>query len=47
MDPVPCDNTHYDITDLVNHEIVKNLENGTESFYETKNFLTCASDDLS
>ena len=47
MDPVPCANTHNDVKDLVNHEMVKNRKNGTKSFYETKNFFSCASDDLS
>ena len=50
MHPVSFTNTHHDITDLVNHEMVKNkkleyLENGTYLFYKIKKFLTCASDD--
>ena len=44
MHPVLCTNTHYDVTDLVNHGMVKvqkleYLENGTYFFYETKKFL--------
>ena len=49
MHPVSCSNTHHDVTDLVNHGMVKNtkleyFENGTELLYEIKNFLNCASD---
>ena len=51
MHPGLCSNTHHDVTDLVNHGMVKNvkleyLENGTKLFCEiNKKFLTCASDD--
>ena len=43
-------NNHYDVTGLVNHEMLKirklrYLENRTERFYEIKKILTCASDD--
>ena len=49
MHLVSCTNTHYDVTDLVNHWMAKHkkleyLENGTELFYEIKKFGTCASD---
>ena len=49
MHPVSCTDTHHDVTDLVNHGIVKNtkheyLENGKQLSYETKKFLTCTSD---
>ena len=26
MHPVSCTNTHHDVTDLVNHEMVKNTK---------------------
>ena len=37
MHPVSCSNTHYDVTDLINHgwlkiENLEYLENGTYSF---------------
>ena len=49
MQPVSFTNTHHDVTDLLNHGIVKNtklecLENGTQLFNKIKKFLTCASD---
>ena len=40
-------NTHHGFRDLVNHGMAKTLEcleKGTKLFYETKKFLTCASD---
>ena len=43
MHPVSCTNTHDDVTDLVNHGMVKNIK--TSLLYEIKRFLTCASDD--
>ena len=48
MHPVSCTYLHHDVTDLVNHGMVQkqkleHLENGTQLFYETKTFLTCAS----
>ena len=53
MNPVSHTNTHHDVTDLVNQGTVKNtktwiswhLESGAWPFYETKKFLTYASDD--
>ena len=42
MYPASCNNTHHDVTDLINHGIVKNirkleyLENRTKLFYKTK-----------
>ena len=50
MYPVLCNNTHYDVTDLVNHEMIKNtkieyIENGTSLFHKIKKFLTCTPDD--
>ena len=47
---VSCTNTHQDVTDSVNHGMVKiqkfeYLENGTQFFYEIKKILICASDD--
>ena len=49
MQPVSCTNTHHDVRDLINLEglkikKIKYLENGPQLFFETKNFLTCASD---
>ena len=53
MHPVSCNNTHniqYDITDLVNHEMVKNTKTWISweqniSFPQNKkNILMCASD---
>ena len=46
MHLISCTNTHRDVTDLVNHGMVKiqtleYLENGTSFFYETKKFLIC------
>ena len=46
---VSCTNTHHDVTDLVNHGMVKNtkleyLEKGTLFFYKIQKFLICASD---
>ena len=43
MHPVSCTNTHHDVTDLVNHGMVKKqkleyLENRTQLFYEIKKF---------
>ena len=48
MHPVPCTNTRHDATDLINHSMVKNAKAWTsrELFYETKIFLTYASDSL-
>ena len=46
-----CTNTHHDITDFVNHGMVKNAktwiswERNMQHFNEIKKFLTCASDD--
>ena len=42
MHPVPCISAHYDVIDLVNHGIVKNmktwnLESGPLLFDEKKN----------
>ena len=47
---VSCTNTHRDITDSVNHGMVKiqklaYLEKRTQFFYEIKKFLIYASDD--
>ena len=47
MYPISCTNTHHDVTDLINHGMVKiqkfeYLENGTWLFYERKKSLTCA-----
>ena len=44
MHPVLCTNTHYDVTDLVNHGMVKvqkleYLENGTYFFLRNKKIL--------
>ena len=40
MLPVSCTNTHHDVTDLLNHGIVKNIKNlnifGTEHNYSKK-----------
>ena len=52
MHSILCTNIHHDVTDLVNHRMVKNtkledLENGTWFFYEIEKFLSCASDDTS
>ena len=49
MHPVSCTNSH-DVTDLVNHGMVKNkereyLENRTYFSTKKKNLLTFASDD--
>ena len=43
MHPVSFTNTHHDVTDLVNHGMVKKqkleyLENRTQLFYEIKKF---------
>ena len=48
MHPISYTNAHHDVTDLVNHELVKYtkleyLEIGTQLFYETKKFLICNS----
>ena len=46
MYPVSCTGTHHDVTDLVNHWMVKNVKESIISreqnkiFYATKNFLT-------
>ena len=50
MLPVSFTNTHHDVTDWVNHGMVKiqkleYLEKGTYLFYEIRKFLTCALDD--
>ena len=50
MHSVSCTNTHDDVTDLVNREMVKNTktwisQDGFKLFDEIKKFLTCASDD--
>ena len=47
---VSCTNTHGDVTDLVNHGMVKiqkleYFEKGTKFFCEIKKFLICALDD--
>ena len=52
MHPVSYTNTHYDVTDLINHGMIKiqkleYFENGTQLFYKLKKILTCASDDTS
>ena len=49
MHLVSCTNTHRDITDLVNHGMVKDkkleyFENGTQFFYKIKKFLIFALD---
>ena len=49
MHLVSCTNTHRDVTDLVNHGMVKNtkleyLEKGTYFLYEIKKFIICALD---
>ena len=49
MHHISCTNTHRDITDLVNHGMVKNtkleyLEKGTYFLYEIKKFIICALD---
>ena len=49
MHLVSCTNTHRDVTDLVNHGMVKNTKTGISwerniIFYETKKFLICALD---
>ena len=46
MYPVSRNNTHHDVTDFVNHGMVKNakleyLENGTQPFHEIKNLNLC------
>ena len=46
---VSCTNTHRDVTDLVNHGMVKNTKTWISwewniFFYEIKKFLICASD---
>ena len=43
MHPVSFTNTHHDVTDLVNHGMIKKqkleyLENRTQLFYEIKKF---------
>ena len=50
MLPVSCTNTPHDVTDFLNHGIVKikkleYLENETYLFCKIKKFLACASDD--
>ena len=53
MHPVSCNNTHnieYDITDLVNHEMVKNTETWISweqniNFLWNKKFLISVEDD--
>ena len=50
MHPVSCTNTHPDVTDLINNGMLKKqkleyLQNETQLFFETKKFLTCATDD--
>ena len=49
MDPVSFTNAHHDVTDLVNHGIVKHVRTGTSweqnvTFLWNKKFLTCTSD---
>ena len=41
MHPVTCTNTHHDITDLVNHGLVKNTKSGEQNktFLCNKNIL--------
>ena len=50
MHPVSCTNTHHDVINLVNHEMIKKTKNlnilkKKKLFYEIKKFLTYASDD--
>ena len=49
MHPASCTNTHPDVTDLINNGLKKQkleyLQNETQLFFETKKFLTCATDD--
>ena len=50
MHPASCTNTHPDVTDLINNGMLKKqkleyLQNETQLFFETKKFLTCATDD--
>ena len=45
-----CTNTHNDVTDLVNHKMVKNAKAWISreqdiTFLQVKKSLTCASDD--
>ena len=49
MHPVSCVNTYHDITDFVNHGMVKNTKTWIsvekkQLFYKIKKFLTCALD---
>ena len=50
MHPASCTNTDPDVTDLINNGVLKKqkleyLQNETQLFFETKKFLTCATDD--
>ena len=50
MNPVSCSNTCDNVTDLVNHQMVKNTKTWMSweqniTFLQNKNFLTCTSDD--
>ena len=51
MHPFSCPNTHHDVRDLVNHQLVKNTKNlnisrTEQNFpYKTRELLTCPSDD--
>ena len=49
MHPVSCTNTHHDVTDLVNHGMVKNtilnILRTEHNFPKKLKCLTCASDD--
>ena len=49
MNPVPYTNTHNDMTDLVNHGLVKNTKTWTSWEWNItflRNKKTCASDDI-
>ena len=44
MHPISCTNTHHDVTDLANHEMIKNkkleyLEKGNITFQRNKRIL--------
>ena len=44
MHPISCTNTHHDVTDLANHEMIKNkkleyLEKGNTTFQQNKRIL--------
>ena len=46
MHPAAFTNTHYDVTDLVNHGMAKNrkLSRERNMIFLSKKFLTCVSD---